>query len=859
MPPAVSAAATGATAPTRAQPELKLVVGGTDPHRNDAYEIHSSEPIVASLQFIEWESATGETRRVDRASLLGGILLAASASPDKDPQNQMQLLMMLMFLEYEQKTGSASRIVHELTASGAFSKVYRSYTEWEDAIPSILAKIKNPDSLKLKAGDFDRTDWIERLAGTRAGQVAAANAYKCDETLAFLAKVPLGRLLLLGKDSKCPGWFLARMTLLAGQKSRHKLDRARDDSHLRICSEIFSSIIKGRTDNPDGTAVLLGKLAPEALEDLVLPKALRSTKMTPEIALGEMQDAYAYHKGDANSRWAIEARRLTNVGNLYTHLRTFLGLYQNAQDAALDIGRLVTELCPQTKTSTFEVQLECLEVELATRSEQISSIISETAGLTGKALVNTIIASNALTAPGPKTAGGFSGNDTGGGPDGDLGDVLTARPSTLREETLKEAFQESGFIACIDKTKKLSGRQEVEEFMLSGSTIALRAALVGENWLLGRHAGLKGLSTSRTHLSKHFERALTIDVKTDTVPTRLEPLRFPISAIKNIVKGEFDKLPYVNGEGGFLNKTELTQGVKFNPVPDNQVWTVDASVRGARALGRRLFGAINMTPDDCVGGYTFSELCDKQLELIAFANSLPKADRAEWLRFAHKEFVQALKDAGAHFISKLFALDPTSAEAQIDEFLPMECDYFPNVRNKMQRGEPIFELRTIFPSLQVSGTIDLPGVEKNSGGDFDASNNRSDKRDRAGDKKNKGGKDKEKPKVADGGPGSRSSLCKCLDSTHLFIAGFVIDTEAAAKEYGVKMTDKCWPVLLSKKEGTQALTLCPEHVKHGGLNKPCHQRPKGFNLDHVYNKFGRKATTEELAAAGWRDSKKAKV
>ena len=83
MPPAVSAAATGATAPTRAQPELKLVVGGTDPHRNDAYEIHSSEPIVASLQFIEWESATGETRRVDRASLLGGILWLPPPRPIK--------------------------------------------------------------------------------------------------------------------------------------------------------------------------------------------------------------------------------------------------------------------------------------------------------------------------------------------------------------------------------------------------------------------------------------------------------------------------------------------------------------------------------------------------------------------------------------------------------------------------------------------------------------------------------------------------------------------------------------------------------------------------------------------------------
>ena len=68
----------------------------------------------------------------------------------------------------------------------------------------------------------------------------------------------------------------------------------------------------------------------------------------------------------------------------------------------------------------------------------------------------------------------------------------------------------------------------------------------------------------------------------------------------------------------------------------------------------------------------------------------------------------------------------------------------------------------------------------------------------------------------------------------------------------------CWPVLLSKKKGAAALTLCPEHGTHGSIKSKMHTRPSSFDLDYVYKHFTRKPTSDENAAAGWVPVKRGK-
>ena len=126
---------------------------------------------------------------------------------------------------------------------------------------------------------------------------------------------------------------------------------------------------------------------------------------------------------------------------------------------------------------------------------------------------------------------------------------------------------------------------------------------------------------------------------------------------------------------------------------------VDAAIRGARAHGRRLFAGLGFAPDACASGYTFAQLCDKQLELVSFSNSLPRKEQREWLTWSETEFKRALADAGRLFTAKLLSQDPHHESSRIDEFLPADAAYFENVAIRLKQAEPIMELRAAFPTL----------------------------------------------------------------------------------------------------------------------------------------------------------------
>ena len=319
-----------------------LVVAGNDKDAVDHFKLPSDSPILNSFKFLEFESAADHVR-VERSALLGAIMMATWASPNAGTAgtNDLTVLHTLNFGEYEAKTSTTKRILHEFHVSGVFSTVYATLSDWEEDIPRVIESLQNPDSLCIKAGDFDRSDWLDRVQGNRAGQVSAANAYACPDMLEPTFKIPIGRLYILGKDLAAPGWILARMTALMGQKSRHKLDRALEDSHVRGAAEMLSSIACERVGSGTISSSLLRKQIPEMLPDLVMPKMLRSAMLTPAIVLAETQDAAAYTKGDSNARWAIEVRRLTNAGHFYPRLRTFLPMFPSSSDAAVAIGRLV--------------------------------------------------------------------------------------------------------------------------------------------------------------------------------------------------------------------------------------------------------------------------------------------------------------------------------------------------------------------------------------------------------------------------------------------------------------------------------------------------------------------------------------
>ena len=846
-----------------------LVVAGNDKDAVDHFKLPSDSPILNSFKFLEFESAADHVR-VERSALLGAIMMATWASPNAGTAgtNDLTVLHTLNFGEYEAKTSTTKRILHEFHVSGVFSTVYATLSDWEEDIPRVIESLQNPDSLCIKAGDFDRSDWLDRVQGNRAGQVSAANAYACPDMLEPTFKIPIGRLYILGKDLAAPGWILARMTALMGQKSRHKLDRALEDSHVRGAAEMLSSIACERVGSGTISSSLLRKQIPEMLPDLVMPKMLRSAMLTPAIVLAETQDAAAYTKGDSNARWAIEVRRLTNAGHFYPRLRTFLPMFPSSSDAAVAIGRLVAELCAKVKGMPLAVQLQALEPELESRADFVSSFINSSAGTpTGAELTHALISENMLASSGgEKGGGGGSGSESIPGAL-DLSDAMPTRVGTLKDEIVRISLHSEAFVSAAEAMRLApTGRQALEAGFLSRAPLLYRATLLGEPWLLSRSMAFSPLTTARNTITNYVERALTVDPSTETIPDRLARFRMPLTEIKKVIKGEFDKINFVNGTSGFLALLEVVHGCKYHAVSDADVYTVEAAIRGLRSHGRRLFAAFGFSPDRSDFGYTFVDLCDKQLEVTGFARTLPPEEQDVWLPWAAGEFKQALIDAGLHFVTKLYTADPNDENSIIDEFLPFESNYFTNTAVRMKQSEPFFELRTAFPSLMSGKSIHLPGTNPQGGGNkrtergSDLTTHDKTKTDKGkGKDKKKGGDKPTKDKDASP-PGSKSHYCSWItkDKT-LFIAGMVIEIADLAKDKGVAVTDKCWPVILSKREGKEALALCPDPTAHGNMGAPCHCRFKGFKLAEVYSKYGRKATNSESQAAGWRDAKKPKA
>jgi hypothetical protein len=89
----------------------------------------------------------------------------------------------------------------------------------------------------------------------------------------------------------------------------------------------------------------------------------------------------------------------------------------------------------------------------------------------------------------------------------------------------------------------------------------------------------------------------------------------------------------------------------------------------------------------------------------------------------------------------------------------------------------------------------------------------------------------------------------------------VYDLEAICKQHKLKIEDHCWPVLLSSKPGVQALALCPDHARHGGIKSAFHKCPPHFDRIAASKKpyYAQPATPAQIRDAGWHQDKRFKT
>ena len=99
-------------------------------------------------------------------------------------------------------------------------------------------------------------------------------------------------------------------------------------------------------------------------------------------------------------------------------------------------------------------------------------------------------------------------------------------------------------------------------------------------------------------------------------------------------------------------------------------------------------------------------------------------------------------------------------------------------------------------------------------------------------------------------------MAKWVSDTDLFLAGRVYDVAAIAKHCGCALADKCWPVLLSSKQGDLRMTLCPDSSNHGGINAKKHKAPTKFDRAHIEKTYSQLASITQREKAGWKPASK---
>jgi len=742
----------------------------------------------------------------------------------------------LPFVSNEVLSSEANRWLGALTSAKAFDQVFKRSKDWEEKAHTFHSQSENPDHLTLRHDGFtEQTEWDESAG---------------PDSLAFLAKCSIIDLVNADRfmpDAEFQPRSLARAYLMMGSKDNQE-ERDDESSTVRLAAELVSGIIcKDMKSNNPSAAGMAAKFV-SMMRHVHLPPTFCMRATNAKSALREFELAYNYAHATAAEAMAIESEVFLNVGDAWPVFAPLLELFSSGPQAAAEFNRLTTQLLPSELSSAGNlVKLPALAEVFGRASWRatISHLLNSENPVEGTELVSALIRSHTEINEASSGAGG-SGDaaQAGGGADGGSGSY-----GSIREQSIGDALRSTEALEALQAASDQSGIERVETIMQSGSVILTRAEFLQEAWLASPHSVLAFCSLDQPYIAPYFASVLTEDAETGEVPSRLASYTFPQSQLDILRTRNWAKLDLI---GEAIKIINLSRGSMFVKPKASETYVVDSCLKQIGEFGSRLFFALNLalSPAD---GYAFTDGVNLQSKAVDFARSLPKTEQAEWLSWLGEQFVNNwLDEGGKHFHAKLRSGRPDAPEAQLSEYLPLNNPFYVNVKARLDRANPVAELRLAFPTVFPSEPQPLPGTSAASSSSHDPpgdgrNKNKDKDKDKDKDKKRAGGGDGDKP-------GSKSDFAYPISNEELWMCGRVYKIDDIANQYKIT-TPKCWPVLLSNKEGAAKLALCPDHAAHGGLKGDMHKRPSNFDLKKIFSEHTRAATKAENDKAGWKPQK----
>jgi hypothetical protein len=488
----------------------------------------------------------------------------------------------------------------------------------------------------------------------------------------------------------------------------------------------------------------------------------------------------------------------------------------------------------------------------------------------------------------------------GGGGGGATGGIESGGPSSVlcyKDAAIGRAHHDPRFVACRDQVASLdlNCARDREEALAcaygSGCVIIFRFLRDMPQALRYRDSLYNSLAMCEADHRMYFARAQSMDPETGEVPELRRDWTWEDTELAKLRKGDFHQMEMVNapdGCYGLEDKDSARQTAKIRG--DDQCTVTEVLRHRGRFMHRTLVAAgYEALPNN---GLSYLQVCDQMVDFLDFKNKLGPVEGEQYQKLCVKEFKDAHRYAGELHKTKVFSGEP--ANVTLDCWLPFGSQFQQNCEAKRRALLPLLEIQRALPCFmhgsgatrQVPGatgpTSNVPRLTSRfdaarptrivatrprppkppraamggggkllpaQGGGAPASNKATQprvagaKRDARGAAVRPG--DAPNAPAGEDKPGSRQGLWRWLTSTLLVLAGRVYDTAAIAKHYSLDSSKTCFPVLLSNKQGSGALSLCPRVQEHGSMQSAPHHRPANFDLTYVIREFSREPTVGE--------------
>jgi hypothetical protein len=282
----------------------------------------------------------------------------------------------------------------------------------------------------------------------------------------------------------------------------------------------------------------------------------------------------------------------------------------------------------------------------------------------------------------------------------------------LRSESVRAALTAVNFLETVEAARGLSGARRLDVVLSANCLILTRHIVEGTPWLRQMHPIFGELSNDLDERLPYLSRVVALDLFSGEVPASVAGWRWDPDACSLFLKGQWDKIDWVNAPSGFHDYERVADVLVYYPVRAEELYLVQENLIGMKQFAGRLFSALGF-PSSCQKGFSFNQVIDKQMAVARYIFKQPVELRGVWGAWLTRQFKAALARSGQYFITGLRSSTP--ATVSLDAWLPAGADYFTVVDGRMEAAKPVADVRRAFGSFFSTTPILVPGATPPAG------------------------------------------------------------------------------------------------------------------------------------------------